>query len=357
MATDTSHIVALVSLGLLVGMTVLVLGKRVLRGLAERNSRRRRRSWTRSLGPGPIRERRLEELAREAAHRPAAQEDLLALLEAGELPPRGPRRHAFEAALHAGGFVQSLPIACRSRSAATRGRATLLWARLGLRGAVRGIAPLMADPDPDVRAAAIQAIATCRSEEAAWTLLRALRDGHLAPERVVERLTGPWAVLPLLRALRQVSYGPVRPWLAEALGLTRDARAEPLLIGMLARGGEEERIRACRALGRLSLPTSFNPLVTALGDNSASVRAQAARALADLGDPRCVGGLVGLLADDAWWVRARAADTLRALGEPGIAALMHCARLHPDSFARERAAEALGFHADEVPEAIPMVVA
>jgi HEAT repeat protein len=332
-------------------MTLLVLGKRVLRGLAERNSRRRRRSWTRSLGPGPVRSRELEALAREAAHRPAAQEDLLALLEAGELPPPAPRRALFEAALHAGGFVQALPIACRSRTPATRGRAALLWARLGLRDAVRGVAPLMEDPDPDVRAAAINAIATCQSEEAAWTLLRALRDGHVAPERVVERLTGPWAVLPLLRALRQLSYGPVRPWLAEALGLTRDPRAEPLLTGMLARGDEEQRIRACRALGRLSRPTSFTPLMTALGDPSASVRAQAARALADLGDPRCVGSLVGLLADDAWWVRARAADTLRALGEPGIAALRHCAKLHPDAFARERAAEALGFHSDEVREA------
>jgi HEAT repeat protein len=97
--------------------------------------------------------------------------------------------------------------------------------------------------------------------------------------------------------------------------------------------------------------------VTALGDPSASVRAQAARALADLGDPRCVGGLVGLLADDAWWVRARAADTLRALGEPGIAALRHCAKLHPDPFARERAAEALGFHADELREAVPTIAA
>jgi hypothetical protein len=345
LAADTSLIVALSSLGLLTGLTLLVLCKRILRGLAERNSRQRRRAWTRSLGPGPLRSDGLEKLAREAARRPAAQEDLLALIEAGELPPpRGPRSSAFEAALHAGGFVQALPVACRSTSAATRGRAALLWARLQLPGAARGTAPLLADPDPDVRSAATHAVASCRSEEAAWILLRALRDGHLAPERVVERLTGAWAVVPLLRALGQLSYGPVRPWLAEALGLTADPRAEPLLIGMLTRGGEEHRIRACRALGRLNRPTSFAALVTALGDSSASVRAQAARALADLGDPRSVGSLVGLLADDAWWVRARAADALRALGEPGITALTHCATSHPDPFARERAAEALGFH-------------
>jgi HEAT repeat protein len=345
MAADTSLIVALSSIGLLAGLTLLVLCKRVLRGLAERSSSRRRAAWVAALGPGPVTQvhtRKLQSLAHEAAHRPAAQEDLLALLVAGALPPRGSRRGPFEAALHAGGFVQALPLACRSGNPVTRGRAALLWARLRLSGAVQGIAPLLADPDPDVRSAATQAVASCRSEEAAWTLLRALRDGHMAPERVVERLTGAWAVLPLMRALRQLSYAPVRPWLAEALGLTGDPRAEPLLIGMLANGGDEHRIRACRALGRLSLPSSFAPLATALGDDSPAVRAQAARALADLGDPRSVGALVGLLADDAWWVRARAADALRALGDPGIAALKHCATSHPDPFARERAAEALG---------------
>lgn len=349
MAADTSRIIAFFSLGLLAALTLLVLGKRVIRGLAERNSNRRRASWTEALGRGPVPDMRMGQLrglARQAARRPAAQEDLLSLLESGALPPRGTRREPFEAALRRAGLVRALPAACRSRTAVTRGRAVLLWARLGLKGAERGIEPLIADPDPDVRAAATQALAICHSEEAAWILLGALRDGHMAPERVVERLSGQWAALPLLRALRQVSYARVRPWLAEALGLTGDPRAEPLLTTMLEHGGEEHRIRACRALGRLSRPTSFTALSEALGDPSASVRAQAARALADLGDARSVGPLVSLLDDEAWWVRARAADALRALGEPGLTALAHCATEHPDLFARERAAEALGLEPD-----------
>jgi HEAT repeat protein len=223
----------------------------------------------------------------------------------------------------------------------TRGRAALLWARLGLDGAERRIAPLMADPDPDVRAAATQALACCRSEEAAWALLRALRGGHVEPQRVVERLTGEWAARPLLNALRQPSFKSVRPWLAEALGLTRDPRAERPLVELLTRGDEEQRIRACRALGRLGLVSSSAVLVTALSDTSAPVRAQAARALADLREERSVDALVKLMGDGSWWVRARAAEALRALGEPGLAALRRCARTHPDPFARERAAEAL----------------
>jgi HEAT repeat protein len=204
----------------------------------------------------------------------------------------------------------------------------------------------MADPDPDVRAAATQALAACRSDEAAWTLLRSLRDGHVEPERVVERLTGEWAVEPLLNALRQPSFASVRPWLAEALGFTRAPRAERPLVDLLLRGDEEQRIRACRALGRLGQQTSAAVLLTALGDSSASVRAQAARALAELRERRSVDALVKLMDDPAWWVRARAAEALRALGEPGLAALRRCAETHPDPFARERAAEALALEAE-----------
>ncbi len=204
------------------------------------------------------------------------------------------------------------------------------------------IAPLMADADPDVRAAATQALACCGSEEAAWALLRALRDGHVAPERVVERLTGAWAASPLLQALHEPDFLAVRAWLAEALGLTGDARAEASLVQMVTAGTEEERIRSCRALGRLRRPTSFAALATALEDRSAAVRAQAARALADLGDPRSVKALVSLLDDDSWWVRARVADALRAIGRKGLAALAQAADEHPDLFARERAIEALG---------------
>jgi HEAT repeat protein len=295
----------------------------------------------------------LRSLTRQAVRRPAAQEDLLKLLESSVLPPRDARRTPFEAALRRAGLVDALPRACRSRSAVARGRAALVWARLGLPGAERGIAPLIADNDPDVRAAATQALACCASDDAAWTLLRALRDGRMAPERVVERLTGDWAAVPVLQALHDPGFTQVRAWLAEALGLAGYARAEASLVDMLTGGSEEERIRACRALGRLRRPTSFSALVTALEDGSASVRAQAARALADLGDARGVDALVRLLDDESWWVRARAADALRAIGRQGLAALAHAADEHPDLFARERAIEALGFEAVRGLTAIP----
>jgi HEAT repeat protein len=354
-AIDTSILFALSAVGLLAGLVLLVLAKRIVRARSERRSRRRRVRWVAALGTGPVEDMRIPELrrlAREARRRTAPQEDLLALLAAGRLPPRDGRRDPFERALCGGGLQGDLRRACLSRTAVARGRAALLWARLGLPGAERTIRPLIADPDPDVRAAATQGLALCRSEEAAWTLLHALRGGHVDPERVVERLTGEWAAGPLLEALGRPGFESVRPWLAEALGLTGDRRAERPLVELLTRGHEEERIRASRALGRLGQPTSSSVLATALSDPSAPVRAQAARALAELGDRRSVPALVNVLGDTSWWVRARAAEALRSLGEPGLAALRRCAETHPDPFARERAAEALLLEPEAAPEAV-----
>ena len=347
MPLETSHLLALPSLALLASLGLLVLGKRLLRSRAERRSRRRRVRWLVALGTGPVSEMRMRELrslARAAARGHAAQEDLLTLLAARRLPPRDDRREPFERALRRGGLHRSLRRACRSRRPVTRGRAVLVWAGLGLPGAVRRIAPLAADADPDVRSAAVQALAACRSEEAAWALLEVLLAGHVGPERVVERLTGPWAAEPLLVAMDLARFAEVRAWLAEALGIAGDDRAEAPLKHRLAMGDEDERIRACRALGRLGLESSGAALVRALSDPSPAVRAQAARALSELRDERSVYALVQLMGDRSWWVRARAAEALRVLRAPGLAALRWCATSHRDPYARERAIEALAHH-------------
>lgn len=344
MLIDFSQLLVWPSLALLPCLAVLVLGKRVVRGIVERRSRRRRVRWVRALGTGPVSEmcmRELRLLARGAARSRAAQDDLLSLVAGGRLPPRDERRAPYERALTRAGFKRALRRACASRRAVTRGRAALLWAGLGLPGAERQITPLTADEDRDVCAAAVQALGACRSEEAAWALLGALRDRRVAPERVVERLTGDWASGPLLSALRRPEFAHVRPWLAEALGLTGDPRAELPLIELAATGDEPERIRACRALGRLGLPSSAEVLIGALSDDSDAVRAQAARALAGLRDKRGIHALVQLLGDRSWWVRARAAEALRELGSHGMAALRWSAATHPDPYARARALEAL----------------
>jgi HEAT repeat protein len=343
------------ALGLLAGLVALVLLKRLARAAAERRSRGRRERWVAALGAGPVAEVRMSEiraLARSASRSRPAQEDLLALIAAGRLPPADDRREPFRRALRRAGMQRALRRACASRSAVKRGRAALVWAGVDPLGAERVIARLTADPDPDVRAAAAQALGACATEQAAWALIEAMRAGHLHPDRCAERLTGDWAVRPLLSALRDPGFESVRPWLAEALGLTGDARAAAPLVRLAGDGDESQRIRACRALGRLGANSASGVLVNALSDSSAAVRAQAARALAELRDERSVYALVKLLGDRSWWVRARASEALRALGDPGLAALRWCADTHADPYARERALEALAHALAEAEEAL-----
>src|SRR3954465_14834328 len=179
------------ALGLLAGLVALVLLKRLARAGAERRSRGRRARWLTALGTGPVPELRMGEiraLARSAARSRPAQEDLLALIVAERLPPAGERREPFRRALRRAGLQRALRRACAPRSAVQRGRAALIWAGVDPLGAERVIARLTADPDPDVRAAAAQALGACASEEAAWALIEAMRRGHLHPDRCAERL-------------------------------------------------------------------------------------------------------------------------------------------------------------------------
>jgi HEAT repeat protein len=334
----------LAAFGLLAGLAGLVLTKRLSRSRAERHSQRRRRRWLDALGPGSpadVRVAELRTLARGAWRSMAAQDDLLKMLAHRDLPPRDARGWLFLRALERGGLGRALFKALGARRAMVRGRAALLAARLGLPGTDEAVGPLMADRDPDVRAAATQALATCATERAAEALLDGLLRELVEPERVVERLTGSFAVRPLMCALHRPQLEGRRPWLAEALGLTGDPRAEAPLVTLLRSDSEEERIRACRGLGRLGLASSCDAILSALEDPSPAVRTQAARALGALSDQRALPLLVAHLSDSSWWVRARSAEALVALGDAGLAALRSAAIDNPDRFARERAAEAL----------------
>jgi HEAT repeat protein len=129
---------------------------------------------------------------------------------------------------------------------------------------------------------------------------------------VIERLGRPWAVEPMLAALRGLDEAGERRsapriGIARALGVAGDQRAEPALVRLLATGSLEERI---------------------------------SEALGKVGIQRSVPALEGVLDDPAWWVRANAASALRELGEPGHAALERALK-HEDRYARDRAREAL----------------
>ena len=332
-----------VSTALLLVLASLVVGRKIARDRAEQRSGDRRRRYARVLD-----ERRpshLTMLVDEVATDASAQVDLLVELGyIGEELDLTSRLCLIDAARDFG-LADHLTGQLGHRDPVVRGRAGLLLARLRLPGAPAHLHRLLRDPDADVRLVACAGLALTRQPDAARALITALRDRLLTPERLIERLAAPWAVGPMLDALRTEAGerdggNRVRAHLARALGLAGDRAASPALVGLLCAGEEEERISAARALASVGGPEAIEPLAVALDDESWPVRVQAARALGALGAGDHAPRLGELLRDGAWWVRAAAAEALADLGPAGHAVLRDA--LHSDDrFARDRAREQL----------------
>ena len=264
------------------------------------------------------------------------------------------------AAVDRSGAVPHLRRQTGSRWALQRGRAALLLGRLRVSGAEADLGRLLNDPDTDVQRAAAEALAHIESPEATTEFFAGLRQENMRPERIVEWLTGPWALKPLILASFDPAYRDIRPWIFEAIGLTGLRHAAPFVASALkdVDATEEERIKGARALGRLANP-AFAPQLTRMLKNDASwpVRAQAARALAGIGDAASITALRAQLGDPAWWVRANSAHALRSLGAPGLEALRD-ALVDTDRYASDRAYEALTLHlAETAPRGRQLVAA
>jgi HEAT repeat protein len=230
-----------------------------------------------------------------------------------------------------------------SRRAITRARAAYLLSRPGTAAAVEQLAPLLSDPDPDVRLVACSGLARAAKPRAAEVLISGLAAEALPPERIIERLGAPWAVETILTTLKN---GPtlVDASLVRALGIARDPRAAGPLAELLGSDSIEVRISAARSLGRVGGPACVPALVEALSSEVWAVRAQAAKSLGALGATDALAPLERCLSDRAWWVRANAARALRELGDPGIEVLRRAVE-HDDRYAADRAREQLALQA------------
>jgi HEAT repeat protein len=329
------------SLLVLAVLVLMVVVRKLGRTRSERRSRARVPRYAEALRQGSR-----ADLVRVAARarRAAAADDLIEALSRARADLGPARWVEVRGAAEEAGLVARLRTNLSASRPVARGRAALLTAGLRLPGAARALEPLLADPDVDVRHAALAGLTLDGSPEAAHALLRTLGDGALPVERLAERLGRPWAAPVLLEALSDPALRPVRGWIAETLGLAREPLAAPALAQLLEEGDEEERVRACRALGRIGGPTARRALLPSLGDPYWPVRAQAARALGEIGDPEAAAELGARLSDHAWWVRANAAEALRGIGGPGIDVLREALDA-PDRYARDRAAEALSLEA------------
>jgi HEAT repeat protein len=340
---DLFHAFALLflaSVGLLVGLSLLVVSRKAMRDRRESASVRRRRRYRRALESG---DRRQIRRALGGVRDRAAQVDLAVVLQ-DPLAER-PDVAVLDREARRSGLTARLVAQLGARGGPARGRAVLILSHLKLPAGVSRLEPMLDDDDPDVRLVAVAGLPLGEHPGAVSALVRALSKRRLAPERVIERLGQPWAVDELLQALRDLDAAgerraAPRVGVARALGHAGDRRAEPALIELLRRGSLEERISAARALGAVGGRRSRAELERALTDEAWPLRAQAARALGTIGIRRSVPALEAVLDDPAWWVRANAATALRELGRPGRAALER-ALDHPDRYARDRAREAL----------------
>jgi len=178
--------------------------------------------------------------------------------------------------------------------------------------------------------------------------LRACFAGFTLTSRLLEQ--------PLAEVLTQVDAAQMTALLdlvlsksdpnVQRLILVASARTVPdeclrRLPAAAAHGDRELRIGAVQAVAVLGAPELAPLLVGALVDPAAEVRAQGAKALGRMRLQSTIEPLALALEDAAFWVRQNAAAALAALREPGRRRLQEVADHGGDRYARDSARQEL----------------
>ncbi|MCE7977576.1 MAG: HEAT repeat domain-containing protein [Nitrospira sp. NTP1] len=185
------------------------------------------------------------------------------------------------------------------------------------------LSELLADPDPEVRRTAAEALGKIGHQSAESALLAALADqdprvraaAALALGRVSDGKSG--AVL--VRKLADPSES-VRVASALALGeIDHSAAHEEQILHALHDADASTRVAASRALLRLETVSFSTDLESALKDPNPQVRQGVAAVLSETGDTRSLPSLLRLLQHDAdAGVRAEAAFRLGKVGDAAV---------------------------------------
>jgi HEAT repeat protein len=325
------------SFGLLMLLTAALIAERVQRNRREQAARTRRMAYAEMIATNDA--GTLAQLASLVARSYVARGDLVDALAMAKWP---------KAAVFPGHpeLLQAAQNDAEHRDVARRAVGAALLGVVGTELAVEVLQQMMReDPDRELRLVAARGLRVVGGEQASWALIRGLRDSVIPVDRILEQLGRPFAAHELLHAMQIADFNAVRADIADALGLAGYAPAAHALGGLVRFGNERERIKACRALGRLGNPEVVPLLGRAMKDDVWIVRAQSATALGLCGVPAAVGPLAAALGDENWWVRANCATALRQCGAAGRNALRFAAQHHPDRYARDRALEALALDA------------
>jgi hypothetical protein len=198
---------------------------------------------------------------------------------------RGQARADIAAFFEKRGFVDREVEQLHDRRMWRRARAAHL---LGDMGSARAAGPLLAalgDPKREVRAAAARSLGALQCVEAVEPLVDALVHGRV-PRAVAGQalLTIGSASRDRLRGLVHDPDPEVRAVAVELLGLVGDATDAPFVASHLRDSAAEVRAKAARALGRLGAEEAAASLRRTLDDRIPFVRATAAIALGMIAD-------------------------------------------------------------------------
>jgi HEAT repeat protein len=182
----------------------------------------------------------------------------------------------------------------------------------GHRGDAATARALAGSPDPEVRAAALGALARLGDGELAARVTSALDDGHPAVRRRAAELAAvaPHVAIADLAARLADSDPLVAEAACWALGEREDAHAVAALVAVAgAHGDALVREAAVAALGAIGDPAGLPAVLAATADKPA-VRRRAVLALAPFEGPEVEAALQRALEDRDWQVRQAAEDLL-----------------------------------------------
>jgi serine/threonine-protein kinase len=188
------------------------------------------------------------------------------------------------------------------------------------------ICTLLADPELDVQARAVEVVVKLRHPDTVRHLLPALKDESEFARRsaveVLNEIADPGSIKYLLSALEDGDW-----WV---------------------------RSRASDALAKIGGPKVMDAVLQLVGDKDENIRRSAIEILNQTKDERAISHLVAATRDSDWWVRERAADALAELRHPAaVPALLDM--LDGDPRSVPAALRALGRTADAA--ALPRVLA
>jgi HEAT repeat protein len=238
------------------------------------------------------------------------------LFFADEQPFGGFQRDAAAVAVVVAGLSDPEP--------AVRRTAVEILSHLGVTEAAPALVGAVSDADPSTRAAALRTLGRAGATTVIPDIERSLGDPEtevrLAAIETLRQLTpGLGALSAVIRPLLADPDPTVRAHAAVTLlRLGADRTAEGTLVALSESDDADARASAFRAYAELGHAPAFDLVAAALADSSSVARRAAADSLGRIDPSRAIDALIGALADEDRSVREAAAIALGAIGAPAV---------------------------------------